>query len=71
MAWVAGVTDDPPGFPHAPPGVDVLEGGKHTSYSVVGSSHNPLQSFVIAAGAVSILDSDAASHDVFHSAGVE
>ncbi len=34
MAWVAGVTDDPPGFPHAPPGVDVLEGGKLTSYSV-------------------------------------
>ncbi len=34
MAWVAGVTDDPPGFPHAPPGVDVLERGKLTSYSV-------------------------------------
>ncbi len=67
MAWVAGVTDDPPGFPHAPPGVDVLEGGKHTSYSVAGSSHNILQSFVIAAGAVSIPGSGAASQDAFHS----
>ncbi len=27
MAWVAGVTDDPPGFPHTLPDVDVLEGG--------------------------------------------
>ncbi len=60
MAWVAGVTDDPPGFPRAPPGVDVLEGGKLTSYSVSGSLHNPLQRFAIAAGAVSILGSDAA-----------
>ncbi len=34
MAWVAGVTDDPLGFPHALPGVDVLEGGKLTSYNV-------------------------------------
>ncbi len=59
MAWVAGVTDDPPGFPHAPPGVDVLEGGKLT-YSVSSSLHNPLQRFAIAAGAVSILGSDAA-----------
>ncbi len=25
MGRVAGVFDDPPGFPHAPPGVDVLE----------------------------------------------
>ncbi len=59
------------GFPHAPPGVDVLEGGKLTSYSVADSSHNPLQSFAIAAGAVSIPGSNAASQDAFHSAGVE
>ncbi len=71
MAWVAGVTDDPPVFPHAPPGVDVLEEVKLTSYSVVGSSHNPLQRFAIPAGAVSIPGSDAASQDTFHSAGVE
>ncbi len=71
MAWVAGVTDDPPGFPHALPGVDVLEGGKLTSYNVAGSSRNPLQSFAIAAGAVSIPGCDAASQDAFHSAGVE
>ncbi len=70
MAWVAGVTDDPPGFPHAS-GVDVLEGGKLFSYSVVGSSHNPLLSFAIAAGAVSIPGCDAAGQDAFHSAGVE
>ncbi len=70
MAWVAGVTHDPPVFPHAPPGVDVLGGGKLTSYSVAGSSHNPLQSFAIAAGAVSIPGNDAASQDAFQSAGV-
>ncbi len=63
MAWVAGVTDDPPGFPHAPPGVDVPEGGKFTSYSVAGSSHDPLQSFAIAAGAVSIPGGVAAGQD--------
>ncbi len=71
MAWLPGVTDDPPGFLHAPPGVDVLEGGKLTSYSVAGSSHNSLQSFAIAASTVSIPGSDAASQDAFHSAGVE
>ncbi len=65
MAWVAGVNDDPLGFPHAPPGVDVLEGGKLTSYSVSGSLHNPLQRFAIAAGAVSILGSDAAGTAIF------
>ncbi len=70
MAWVSGVTDDPPGFPRTPPGVDVLEGGKLTSYIVEGSPHNPLQSFAIAAGAA-IPGSYAASQDVFHSAGVE
>ncbi len=68
MAWVAG---DTLAFPHAPPGVDVLEGGKLTSYSVAGSSDIPLQSFAIAAGAVSIPGNDAAGQDAFHSAGVE
>ncbi len=52
MGQVAGVLDDPPGFPHAPPGVDVLEGGKLTSNNVVGSSHDPLESFVVASGSV-------------------
>ncbi len=36
MGRVAGVLDDPPGFPYTPPGVDVLEGGKLTSNNVVG-----------------------------------
>ncbi len=49
---VAGVLDDPPGFPYTPPGVDVLEGGKLTSNNVAGSSHDPLQSFAVASGAV-------------------
>ncbi len=53
MGRVAGVLDDPPGFPYRPPGVDVLEGGKLTSNNVAGSSHNPLQSFAVASGAVS------------------
>ncbi len=53
MGWVAGVFDNPPGFPCTPPGVDVLEGGKLTSNNVAGSSHNPLQSFAVAGGAVS------------------
>ncbi len=53
MGRVAGVFDGPPGFPCIPPGVDVLEGGKLTSNNVVGSSHDPLQSFALARGAVS------------------
>ncbi len=50
---VAGVLDDPPGFPYTPPGVDVLEGGKLISNNVAGSSHDSLQSFAVASGAVS------------------
>ncbi len=68
MAWVAG---DPLAFPHAPPGVDVLEGGKLTSYSVAGSSDIPLQSLATAAGAVSIPGGDAAGQNALLSAGVE
>ncbi len=49
---VAGVLDDPPGFPYTTPGVDVLERGKLTSNNVAGSSHDPLQSFTVAIGAV-------------------
>ncbi len=44
MGRVAGVFDNPPGFPCTPPGVDILEGGKLTSNNVAGSSHDPLQS---------------------------
>ncbi len=58
MGQVAGVIDDPPGFPYTLPGVDVLEGGKLTSNNVAGSSHDPLQSF-------------SAGQDALHSAGVE
>ncbi len=68
---MAGVLDDPPGFPYTPPGVDVLEGGKLTSNNVAGSSHNPLQSFAVASGAVSKPGGDAAGQDALHSAGVE
>ncbi len=71
MGRVAGVLDDPPGFPYKPPGVDVLEGGKLTSNNVVGSSHNPLQSFAVASGAVSKPGGDAAGQGALHSAGVE
>ncbi len=53
MGRVAGVFDNPPGFPCTPPGVDVLEGGKLTSNNVAGSSHDPLQSPAVASGAVS------------------
>ncbi len=71
MGRVAGVIDDPPGFPYTPPGVDVLEGGKLTSNNVVGSLHDPLQSFAVASGAVSKPSGDAADQDALHSAGVE
>ncbi len=54
-----------------PPGVDVLEGGKLTSNNVAGSSHDPLQSFAVASGAVSKPGGDAAGQDALHSAGVE
>ncbi len=70
MGRVAGVLDDPPGFPYTPPGVDVLEGGKLTSNNLAGSLHDPLQSFAVASGAVSKPDSDAAGQDALHSAGV-
>uniref|UniRef100_A0A8C1XAP7 Solute carrier family 12 member 7a n=1 Tax=Cyprinus carpio TaxID=7962 RepID=A0A8C1XAP7_CYPCA len=65
---MAGVTDDPPGFPYTPPGVDVLEGGKLTSNNVAGSSHDPFQSFAVASGAVSKPGSDAARQDGLYSA---
>ncbi len=61
MGRVAGVIGDPPGFPYTPPGVDILEGGKLTSNNVAGSSHNPLQSFAFASGAVSKPGGDAAA----------
>ncbi len=70
MGWVAGVLDDPPGFPYTPHGVDVLEGGKLTSSNVAGSLHDPLQSFALPVGAVSKPGGDAASQDALHSAGV-
>ncbi len=71
MGRVGGVLDDSPGFLHAPPGVDVLEGGKLTSNNVGGSSHDPLQSFAVASGAVSKPGGDAAGQDSLHSVGVE
>ncbi len=71
MGRVAGVLDDPPGFPFTLPGVDVLEGGKLTSNNEAGISHDPLQSFAVASGAVSKPGGDAAGQDALHSAGVE
>ncbi len=71
MGRVAGVFDNPPGFPCTPPGVDILEGGKLTSNNVAGSSHDPLQSFAVASGAVSKPGGDTAGQDALHSAGVE
>ena len=71
MGRVAGVTDDPPGFPYTPPGVDVLEGGKLTSNNVTGSSHDPFQSFTVASGAVSKPGSDAVHEDALYSASVK
>ncbi len=70
MGRVAGVFDNPPGFPCTPPGVDVLEGGKLTSNNVVGSLHDPLQSPAVASGAVSKPGGDAAGQDALHSAGL-
>ncbi len=63
MGRVAGVFDNPPGFPCTPPGVDILEGGKLTSNNVAGSSHDPLQSPAVASGAVSKPGGDAAGQD--------
>ncbi len=51
--------------------LDVLEGRKLTSNNVAGSSHDPLQSFAVASGAVSKPGGDAAGQDALHSAGVE
>ncbi len=63
MGRVAGVFDNPPGFPCKPPGVDILEGGKLTSNNVAGSSHDPLQSPAVASGAVSKPGGDTAGQD--------
>ncbi len=71
MGWVAGVFDNPLGFPCTPPGVDVVEGGKLTSNNVAGSSHDLLQSPAVASSADSKPGGDAASQDARHSAGVE
>ncbi len=71
MGRVAGVLDDPPGFPYTPPGIDFLEGGKLTSNNVAGILHHPLQSFAVAGGAVSKPGSDAAGQDALQSAGIE
>ncbi len=68
MGRVAGVFDNPPGFPCTPPGVDILEGGKLTSNNVAGSSHDPLQSPAVASGAVSKPGGDTAGQDALHSA---
>ncbi len=46
-------------------------GGKLTSNNVAGSSHDPLQSFAVASGAVFKPGSDATGQDALHSAGVE
>ncbi len=58
-------------FLGTPPGVDVLEGGKLNSNNVTGSSHDHLQSFAVASGAVSKPGGDAAGQGALHSAGVE
>ncbi len=71
MGRVARVIEDPPGCPYTPPGVDVLEGGKLTSNNVASSSHDALQSFAVASGAVSKPGGDEAGQDALHSAGVE
>ncbi len=71
MGRVAGVLDNPPGFPYTPPGVDVLEEGKLTSNNVAGSSHDPLQSFAVASGVVSKPGGDAPGKGALHSASVE
>ncbi len=71
MGRVAVVFDNPPGFPLTTPGVDVLEGGKLTSNNVAGSSHDPLQSPVVASGAVSKPGGDAAGQDALQRADAD
>ncbi len=71
MGRVAEIIDDPLGFPYTLPSVNVLEGGKLTSNNVAGSSHDPLQSYAFASGAVSKPGGDAAGQNALHSAGVE
>ncbi len=69
MGRVAGVLDDPPGFPYTPPGVDVLEGGKLTSNNVVG---NVVGSYMTCAGLgvkladrVSVMYNNNIKHSIF------
>ncbi len=61
MGRVAGVFDNPPGFPYTPPGV--LEGGKLTGLLC--------RALRFTSGAVSKPGGDTAGQDALHSAGVE
>src|SRR5512141_2929215 len=47
------------------------EGGRLNSYYASSSSHNPMQAFAIAAGAVNIPGGDTASQDALHNPVVE
>ncbi len=71
MGWMAGVLDDPPGFPYTPPGVDVLEGGKLTPTMWRAVRTTLCRALRLPASAVSKPGGDAAGQDALHSAGVE
>ncbi len=69
MGWMAGVLDDPPGFPYTPPGEMSWREGSSPPTMWRAVSHDPLQSFAVASGAVSKPGGDAAGQDALHSAG--
>ncbi len=63
VGQVAGVIDDPPGFPYTPPCLEFLEGAKLTSNNMTGSSHDPLQSFAVA---TELFPNQAVMHSIHH-----
>lgn len=68
---MAGVFNNPPGFPHTLPGVSVLEGEKLTSSYVLRCTYYSLQRISVEGHTVPVPDSDAARQDTRHSACVE
>ncbi len=70
MGWMAGVLDDPPGFPYTPPGVDVLEEGSSPP-TCGGQFARPFAELYGCQRCCFQTGGDAAGQDALHSAGVE
>ncbi len=71
MGWMAGVLDDPPGFPYTPSGVDVLEEGSSPPTMWRAVRTTLCRALRLPAVLFPNQGGDAAGQDALHSAGVE